>query len=158
MPKWSEVNPITGFGRLVNMKSFCQAGDFHRQVDCDFDCGVDVSQVTYRGTHCHTLGLVRRAFKCYGAIDLRTVDSGDSGPVGDCRFGCILSEVEIHGRPQNDQAGGSKRNVRIVTVHPKYEPEHAGFKLRWPGIDPSGGAQGQCAVGESHAFCSGIAI
>ncbi|NQV31730.1 MAG: flagellar biosynthesis protein FlhB [Phycisphaeraceae bacterium] len=26
MPKWSEVNPITGFGRLVNMKSFVKLG------------------------------------------------------------------------------------------------------------------------------------
>ncbi len=26
MPKWSEVNPITGFGRLVNMKSFMKLG------------------------------------------------------------------------------------------------------------------------------------
>jgi flagellar biosynthetic protein FlhB len=26
MPKWSEINPITGFGRLVNMKSFVKLG------------------------------------------------------------------------------------------------------------------------------------
>jgi len=26
MPKWSELNPITGFGRLVNMKSFVKLG------------------------------------------------------------------------------------------------------------------------------------